>query len=166
MELSQQIALVESQEELLQFDHFSSRDAWELGKIFAEEALGKEIPIAICIRTMSGKTLFHFTAEGSNRGSQDWIDRKFNTVQHFETSTLAYSLFLKKRGKTLSERGLDPTRFVDCGGGFPIVVRLAGLVGAVMVSGLTDLEDHDVLVRCISRYLGVENVPHYPTKNP
>ncbi len=40
MDLKQQIALVESQEELLQFNHFSNQDAWELGKIFAEEALG------------------------------------------------------------------------------------------------------------------------------
>jgi uncharacterized protein (UPF0303 family) len=166
MDLQEQIALVESQEALLQFDHFSNQDAWELGKVFVQEALGKEIPIAICIKTLSGKTLFHYTAEGSNRGSQDWIERKFNTVQHFETSTLGYSLFLKQRGATLSERGLDPTKFVACGGGFPIVVRSAGLVGAAMVSGLTDLEDHDVLVRCISKYLGVESVPNYPTKAP
>lgn len=163
MDLAERIALLERQEELLQFDHFSHEDAWELGKLFAEEAISKQIPIAICIRTLSGKTLFQYTAKGSNRGAQDWIERKFKTVQYFETSTLAYSLFLKRRKATLVERGLDPTQFVSCGGGFPIVVKNAGLVGAVMVSGLTDLEDHEILVNCLSRYLGVKHVPNYPT---
>ena len=146
----------------MKFETFTAEDAWELGKIFVAEAMDQDIKIAISIRSMSGKRMFHYAAEGTNHGADAWLDRKFNTVQHFESSTLGYSLFLKRRGATLAERGLDPTQFVACGGGFPVFVDGIGVVAAVMVSGLTDVEDHDILVRCISRYLGVEDVPRYP----
>jgi len=162
MELEERVAIISAQEELLKFETFTAEDAWELGKVFVAEAMDQDIKIAISIRSMSGKRMFHYAAEGTNHGADAWLDRKFNTVQHFESSTLAYALFLKRRGATLAERGLDPARFVACGGGFPIFVDGVGVVAAVMVSGLTDVEDHDILVRCISKYLGVEDVPRYP----
>ena len=162
MDLDERVAIVSAQEALLKFETFTAEDAWELGKIFVAEAMDQDIKIAISIRSMSGKRMFHYAAEGTNHGAAAWLDRKFNTVQHFESSTLGYSLFLKRRGATLAERGLDPTQFVACGGGFPVFVDGIGVVAAVMVSGLTDVEDHDILVRCISRYLGVEDVPRYP----
>lgn len=162
MDLDERVAIVSAQEELLKFETFTAEDAWELGKIFVAEAMDQDIKIAISIRSMSGKRMFHYAAEGTNHGADAWLDRKFKTVQHFESSTLAYSLFLKRRGTTLAERGLDPTQFVACGGGFPVFVDGVGVVAAVMVSGLTDVEDHDILVRCIAKYLGVEDVPRYP----
>lgn len=162
MELAERIALLQAQEDALHFESFTAEDAWELGKLFVADAMDRDLPIAIAIRTMSGKTLFQYACEGTGYGAQAWLDRKFRTVQHFEMSTLRYAHFLKKRQATLAERGLDPTQFVACGGGFPIFVDTVGVVGAVMVSGLTDVEDHDVLVRCISRYLDVDEVPQFP----
>ncbi len=163
MDLHERIAIVKAQEELLKFDTFTAEDAWELGKLFVAEAMDHDIPIAISIRAMSGKRMFRYAAEGTNHGADAWLDRKFKTVQHFESSTLGYALFLQRRGGlTLEQRGLDPTKFVACGGGFPIFIDGIGCVAAVMVSGLTDVEDHDVLVRVFARYLGVEDVPRYP----
>lgn len=162
MELEERMAIVVAQEELLKFETFTCEDAWELGKVFVADAMDNDLKIAIAIKSLSGKTLFHYALEGTNFGNDGWIDRKFRTVQYFEMSTLRYSLFLKKRGATLSERGLDPTQFVACGGGFPIFVEGVGCVAAAMVSGLRDVEDHEVLIRCISKYLSVEDVPRYP----
>ncbi len=162
MELKERIALVEKQEQMLQFTSFSNEEAWKLGKLFVSYILDQKMPVAVCIKTLNGKTLFQFTNEGANFGSQSWIDRKFRTVQEFETSTLGYALYIKSRGATLVDRGLDPTKYVACGGGFPIVVKDAGLVGAAIISGLTDVEDHAVLIHCLSEYLGVSGVPDYP----
>ncbi|HKM07679.1 MAG TPA: heme-binding protein, partial [Sphaerochaeta sp.] len=111
---------------------------------------------------MSGLTLFQYSAEGANLSNESWIDRKFRTVLNFEMSTLRYALWLKQRGSSLEERGLDPTKFVACGGGFPIYVEGVGTVGVAIVSGLTDIRDHEVIVNCISRFIGEDNVPHYP----
>ncbi|MDD3902958.1 MAG: heme-binding protein [Sphaerochaeta sp.] len=162
MEVEERLAIVSAQEELLKFETFTHEDAWELGKIFVAEAMDKDLKIAICIKLMSGLTLFQYSAEGANLSNETWIDRKFRTVQNFEMSTLHYALWLKKRGTTLVERGLDPTKFVACGGGFPIYVEGVGTVGVAIVSGLTDVQDHDVLITCISKYLGEEDVPRYP----
>ena len=162
MEVEERLAIVSAQEELLKFETFTHEDAWELGKIFVAEAMDKDLKIAISIKLMSGLTLFQYSAEGANLNNETWIDRKFRTVQNFEMSTLHYALWLKKRGTTLVERGLDPTKFVACGGGFPIYVEGVGTVGVAIVSGLTDVQDHDVLITCISKYLGEDDVPRYP----
>ena len=139
MEVTEKIALLVAQEEALHFESFTAEDAWELGKLFVADAMDRDLSIAISIRTMSGKTLFQYACEGTGYGAQAWLDRKFRTVQHFEMSTLRYAQFLKTRGATLAERGLDPTKFVACGGGFPIFVDGVGVVAAAMVSGLTDI---------------------------
>lgn len=162
MEIEERMAIVSAQEELLRFETFTHEDAWELGKIFVKEAMDKDLKIAISIKLLSGLTLFQYSAEGANINNESWIDRKFRTVQHFEMSTLHFALYLRKKGSTLQDRGLDPTMFVACGGGFPIYVEGVGCIGAAMVSGLTDVEDHDVLITCISRYLNEQDVPRYP----
>jgi len=162
MELQELIALVDRQEELLRLKTFNSSVAWELGNLFHEKIVKEDLPIAVSIRTISGKILFHYSSDTANFDSQGWLDRKFNTVQRFETSTLRYALFLRSRGATLLERGLDPAKFVSGGGGFPIRTIDSMLVGAILVSGLKDTEDHAVIVKVLERYLNVGHLPAYP----
>lgn len=162
MELEDKLALVEKQEELFCFEAFTCEDAWELGKLLVSDAMDKDLKIVISIRAMSGRTLFHYALEGTNLNNESWIDRKFRTVQNFEVSTLRFKLQMQKRGATLADRGLDPIKYVLSGGGFPIFVEGVGCVGAVMVSGLKDTEDHDVIVRALARYLDVEDYPRFP----
>ena len=47
----------------------------------------------------------------------------------------------------------------DCvlaGGGFPLKIAGVGCVGAVTVSGLTQREDHEVVVAALAAALGVD----------
>lgn len=162
MELKKRIEIVDRQEELLRLKTFNSSVAWELGNLFYEKIVNETLPIAVSIRSINGKTLFHYSSDKANYGSQGWLDRKFNTVRHFETSTLRYALFLRSRGATLLERGLDPSKFVSGGGGFPIRTIDSTLVGAVLVSGMKDTEDHAIIIKVLSQYLDVINVPAYP----
>ncbi len=147
---------------MLQFSSFKPEDAWHLGQMFVEEAIELHLPIAINIRLLSGQTLFSCALSGTSLDNEAWIERKFNTVKRFGMSTLAYALLLKSQGFSLKDRGLDPQLYVNGGGGFPLVVDSAGCIGSAMVSGLSDLEDHRVLVRCLARYLQRSNVPYYP----
>ena len=52
--------------------------------------------------------------------------------------------------------GLDPRKYVFCGGGFPIRLKTGELVAVALVSGLPDVGDHGLIVDCLSKYLGVE----------
>jgi uncharacterized protein (UPF0303 family) len=162
MKIDKYIALVEGQEEALQFPHFNRRDAWELGKEFVRDILDKGIALAVNIRLLNGLVLFHYSAEGTTPDNEAWMTRKFHTVRDLDASTLLHTLRLQKRKKTLEERGLDPSYYVSGGGGFPIRVRGTGLIGAALVSGLPGLQDHNMLVECISRYLKVPDVPRIP----
>jgi uncharacterized protein (UPF0303 family) len=162
MKIDKYIALVEQQEEALEFPHFNRRDAWELGKEFVQHILDKKLPLAVSIRLLSGLILFHYSSEGTTLNNESWMTRKFHTVRDLDASTLLNTLRLQKRKETLEGRGLDPKYYVSGGGGFPIRVKGTGLVGATLVSGLPGLQDHNTLVECISRYLKVSDVPRIP----
>jgi uncharacterized protein (UPF0303 family) len=162
MDIKEQIAVVAAQEELLTFETFTHEDAWELGKILVSEAMDKDLRVAIGIRSVSGLTLFSYSVEGATLNNETWMQRKFNTVRMFETSSLRYSLNLQRQGLTLADKAMDPTMFAASGGGFPIVVQGVGMVAVATVSGLPDVEDHDLLVSCFARYLDTEDVPRLP----
>ena len=49
------------------------------------------------------------------------------------------------------------------GGGFPICVEEVGVVATVAVSGKGQVSDHDVIVKCISKYLHIDEVPRIRT---
>ena len=47
-----------------------------------------------------------------------------------------------------------------CGGGFPSsFVEEVGVIGTVAITGLDHVSEHDLLVKCISKYLHVAEVP-------
>ncbi len=151
--------IVREQEALLRFDHFTSRDAWDLGKLMAEEAMAESIDIAICIRKLNGYILFQYGPDGTSLNNQAWMQRKFNTVTHTERSSLGMYISSKITGKDVSDHGLDSNAYVFCGGGFPVYVQGVGTVAVVTVSNLPHVEDHRFLTNCLAKYLNQDNVP-------
>ena len=153
------LAMLEMQEEILQFTHFTNEDAWELGKLLVSEIQRQKLPVAVTIRLNNGYTVFRYAANGTNIQNENWMQRKFNTVRTLETSTLHAAMLLKKSEQTLADWFLDEKEYAAAGGGFPIRIEEVGVIGAVIVSGLPHFADHDLIVKCISRYLHVDEVP-------
>ena len=162
MILDELISLLEMQEEILQFTHFTNEDAWELGKIIADEVRLKKLPVDVTIRLNNGYTVFRYAADGSGLQNEYWTDRKFNTVRTVEKSSLRLAMLLKKNEQTLADLFLDEKQYAAAGGAFPIRVEEVGVIGAVIVSGLSHFSDHDLVVKSISRYLHVDEVPRIP----
>ena len=71
---------VKKQEELLRFDHFTNRDAWELGSFMVQRVYEKGIELAVSIRKLNGTVIFMHETEKTNQNNQNWMNRKFNTV--------------------------------------------------------------------------------------
>ncbi len=148
------------QEEALQFNRFDSEIAWRLGSWFVTKARKEELPIAIDI-TFSGRCLFHWSSNGASIDNEGWIERKKRTVARFGHSSRYMGRLLADLGETPAERYyLDAVEYAFHGGCFPIILRGTGVVGAITVSGLTEEEDHDLVVQALAWILRKsESVP-------
>lgn len=162
MMVEESIRILAMQEELLQFPHFTNDDVWELGRLMVEKAAENGLPVAISIRLNSGFTVFQYGFKGTNYNNEQWMTKKQNTVRTMEMSSLRLYMTLKNSGETLEDRGLNSQEYVACGGGFPIRVVGAGVIGSVIVSGLEHTADHEFAVSCIRQYLGIDKIPMLP----
>ena len=82
--LDEFVKVLDMQEEILQFTHFTNQDAWELGSIMAMEAKRRNFPVAIRIELNNGLCVFQYAADGTTLRNQMWLERKINTVKLME----------------------------------------------------------------------------------
>ncbi|KQT48791.1 hypothetical protein ASG43_08035 [Aureimonas sp. Leaf454] len=130
----------------LGFAGFDADAAWRLGVWVHDRARRDALPIAIEI-SVAGHVKFLSALPGSSPDNAEWMRRKRNTVTRFQKSSLALRLICEAKGVSLTERyGVSVADYVASGGGVPIVVNGTGCVGAVVVSGLPDVEDHRLVV--------------------
>ncbi len=151
--------ILKMQEEILQFTHFTNEDAWELGKLMAEEARARKYNVAISIRRNNGMILFQHMGDETTIENEEWLERKFNTVRRQEVSSLEFCIYMQNSGHTMAEKFMDDNVYACVGGGFPIRIEDAGVIGAICVSGLNHVQDHDFIIRCLSKYLHMDEVP-------
>lgn len=163
--LEEVIKLLALQEEILQFTHFTNGDAWELGSFMVAEAKKRELPVAISIRRHNGEVIFQYCNDGTDLTNADWMRRKENTVKAVSTSSLRLYVKLQLKGETMADIFLDERDHACCGGGFPIRIEEAGVIGTIIVSGLNHVADHDFIVKCLSKYLHTDEVPRIREMN-
>lgn len=148
------LARIKRQEELLHFPAFNVDQAWSLGSQLRSWADDRQWPIVIDIRRFD-MPLFFAAMAGSAPDNVDWVRRKTNVVQRFHRSSYGFGLELQAKGTTLEERfGLSLADYAAHGGGFPLTVTGAGIIGSITVSGLPQRDDHNLVVRAICGALG------------
>jgi uncharacterized protein (UPF0303 family) len=141
-----QIAELEAEAETMVLDRFAEACALRLGQILTDIALAEALPVVIDIRT-SDRTLYHAALPGSAPLNDLWARRKSNTCLRFHEASLLVGARHRDKGETLAKHGLDNADFADHGGAVPIRVRGVGVVAAVTVSGLPQVEDHRLALR-------------------
>jgi uncharacterized protein (UPF0303 family) len=148
------LAELAAEEEELRFDGFTNDDAWDLGSALVAVARRDGAPVAVDV-SRHGHQLFHAALPGTSPDNDSWIQRKTRVVHRFGHSSLFVRQASIERGTTFeAEFGLDPASYAAHGGAFPVVVRSVGPVGAVVVSGLPQLEDHRMVIAAIRAHLG------------
>ena len=146
---SNSLAALLAEEQALQFPAFGTEIAWVLGNCLYERAKADNLPIAIEI-SRNGQQLFFAALPGATPDNAEWIRRKRAVVQRFQHSSLYMSVEAEQKGRPFLQRfGLSEQDYAAAGGGFPIFVRGTGCVGAVVVSGLPQLEDHRLVTDAI-----------------
>ena len=156
MAVAEDIERIKRQEAALVFDAFDEAVAFEIGSAIRARALAENLPIVIDIRTFD-RPLFYAAMPGSNASNLDWARRKTNVVRRFLRSTYRMVLEQQRPDRTFKVgEGLDIADYVLAGGGFPVAVKGAGVIGAIAVSGLPEREDHGVVVDAVASFLGQE----------
>ncbi|WP_312870104.1 heme-degrading domain-containing protein [Streptomyces himalayensis] len=147
------IAELEDQERRLVLKQFTHDDAWALGSLLVELARSRNAPVAIDIRR-GGQQLFHAALPGSTPDNDAWIDRKRRVVERYGCSSYLVGSRFRAKGTTFEDSSrLDPDVYAAHGGAFPIIVEGAGVIGTVVVSGLPQVEDHEMVVEALERFL-------------
>ena len=150
------IATVRKQEAMALFAAFNEETAFDLGSAIYMIARSKRSPVAINIRT-SDRTLFHAAMPGATPDNDEWIRRKSNVVLRFHQSSLLYGRLMAEKGRTIGpELGLDPLDYAGHGGSFPIRIKNVGVIGAITVSGLPQLDDHRMIIEALEQFLTLE----------
>lgn len=143
-----------AQEERLVFAAFTHDDAWALGSLLVDLARGRDLPVAIDIRR-GDQQLFHHARPGTVPDNATWIERKVNVVRRFGHSSLLIGQRHRDRGTTFEDAtGLPRDTYAAHGGAFPITIPGAGIIGTVTVSGLPQVDDHNLVVEALERFLG------------
>jgi uncharacterized protein (UPF0303 family) len=141
------------EEEELQFISFNEDTAWQIGSQLVKDTKNKNLPVTIDI-TRGGQQLFHASRPGASADNDEWIKRKVRLVYRFGHSSYYMGQFLKSRKKSIEEMYLLPeSEYAPHGGCFPIIIKGSGIIGTITVSGLTQEEDHKLVVRAIRDYL-------------
>ncbi len=146
------IAAISRQENALYLPAFSRQIAWEAGllaRTLAEQR-GHAIGIEICAM---GVPVFTTCLDGTSVSTMRWLRRKAATVAHFDRSSYGLWLQLQSKGQTIARHALPEEEFAADGGGFPLRVANAGLVGSLTISGLDQRSDHEFAVEVLCRYL-------------
>lgn len=145
-----------AQEQGLIFPRFDEAVAFSLGMRIRERALKEGLGLVADVRTWD-RPLFYMALPPTTGDNQHWVRRKYNLVQRVSKSS--YRVVLENTSGVdhfLPRRGLNDADFVLAGGGFPIRVTGAGMIGCVTVSGLHERDDHAVAVDAICDELGLD----------
>ncbi|MEO6609082.1 MAG: heme-degrading domain-containing protein [Aestuariivirga sp.] len=154
MSLETDIAAIIKQEETLKFKSFNEADAWKLGQQMHAAAQSAGHPLLIEIRS-GGRQLFVSALPGTSPDNCEWVRRKANTVMRFQKCSYRMGRETDLRGTKIdSARGLDAMDYAKEGGGFPIHILGTGIVGAVIVSGIPQRDDHGFVVEQLAIFLG------------
>lgn len=144
------------QEKELRFEHFSHKDAWELGSFMVERIYKQNVELVVSIRETSGYILFQHGTETTNLNNQNWLRRKFNTVVLTERSSYGAWADANAKGETPAFHGLSDADYAFCGGGFPIRLKTGEMVGVLLVSNLPHEQDHQFIIDSLHEWLRIE----------
>jgi uncharacterized protein (UPF0303 family) len=148
-----QLAALMAEEVRLVFARFDHDVAWELGSRMRVAAFKEHLPVAISIRR-NGQCLFHAALPGSTADNDAWLLRKGAVAERYGHSSYYVGCKFRADGRDFDiDSRLDVGVFAAHGGAFPLILRTAGCIGTVAVSGLPQVEDHRFVVKHLEAFL-------------
>jgi len=142
-----------SEEQLLVLPKFDLIDALEIGSIAITIGLQRSLPIAVEVR-VGDWVVYHASLPGSKVENDWWMSRKSRVVKLKHHSTLYERVRSEERSEDwFAVNNVDEEDFAVHGGGLPLITKNNGFVGALLISGLAQVEDHVLGVEILTEFL-------------
>jgi len=153
MAAADDIAMIKNQEQELVLTTLDEHVAATLGGSIYQRAKAEGLSLVVDIRTWD-RQLFFAATPGTTADNAEWVRRKINTVRRFHKAS--YRLVVERGGDAMFSEIVNApaTDYVIAGGGFPLRVTGAGIIGALTISGLPGRNDHGIAVDALCDYLG------------
>lgn len=115
------------------------------------KAVAKDGYSKICVQiTVNGRELYFHAGTNTTNENNDWVQRKYNVVKTFDHSSLYLkALWEHDPDAFYASYGYSKRDFAIVGGALPIIVSNVGIIGIIVISGLTDEEDHQVGIQSL-----------------
>jgi uncharacterized protein (UPF0303 family) len=142
------------QEERLVLSSLDENAAVDLGLLLLRTAIERDLPVTLEVR-LRGRVVFRAARSGTDEENDMYIAGKARLVERFGHSSLHERLRHELAGTTFAEAtSLEFPEYAPHGGGFPLIVAGQGAVGVAIVSGLPQLDDHALVVECLTEFAG------------
>lgn len=133
----------------IELDSFNNKLGLEIGLTIVNLAKEKNQNIAVQVERLN-HVIFLYLDDKLPADKHNWLRRKANVVKNFEESSLSVKNDLLDGNMTLEGTfALNPNDFLAKGGSLPIFVKNAGMVAIVTVSGLSDEDDHKIIIEAL-----------------
>ena len=141
------------QEARLVLPSLDENDAVAIGLSLLRMATERDLPVTIEVRR-GGRVVFRAARNGTNAHNDMFVAGKARVVERFGHSTLFERLRYEEAGTTFADATSLPfPEYAPHGGGFPLIVAGTGPVGVAIVSGLPQLDDHALVVECLTTFV-------------
>ncbi|XUY29892.1 heme-degrading domain-containing protein (plasmid) [Agrobacterium sp. rho-8.1] len=140
------IAELSAEQNAIRLDRFDYDFAWELGSRIRSRAQSNSLPVAIQVRHGTD-VVFSTLVGAATIDNFDWTRRKCAVAHRFHRSSLQIRLEAEEGGYDFNAKFRLPTAdYVASGGGVPLILKGGTLIGTVAVSGLPNVEDHNLVI--------------------
>lgn len=142
-----------NEEEGVRLPEFSNEVAIKIGEIATEVGLSRKLAIAIEIR-IGDWSVFKAALPGSKPENDGWLIRKSRVVQLTQHSTMYERVKAEEQGIDWHHihNVQDETHAIH-GGGIPLVTIDGRFHGALLISGLPQVEDHKLGIEILKLFL-------------
>jgi uncharacterized protein (UPF0303 family) len=145
------------QEESVQLTEFNQDLALDLGALAAEIGLTRELPIAISVR-IGDWEVFKASLPGTVAENDGWIQRKANVVALTDHSTMFERVRAEESGTDWhKDHGVVDETHAIHGGGFPLALTSGERVGAFIIIGLPQVEDHLLALEILKKFINANS---------
>ena len=148
--------ILKKQEEVLQYETFTRKQALELGLLIAE-ITEQKYQSSVAVRIVEDETdIFAYKMEGATLEADWWMTNKLAASRFTGMSSLR-ALTASRAGELEAAWKVREENFFVCGGCIPVFMKDGSRPFAyVMVSGMEHWDDHQVIADAMAKQMGVE----------